>query len=275
MKCSFTAVAAFVMLTVTAAGCQPPRDTVDVLVLGNSYTYFNNLPGMVLAISTALDGPLVRAAGHTHGGKTLRGHLNDEHVPDALSGGPESGGDWDWVLLQEQSTLGTDYDGESGTLGSPDAFHAATRELVQMIRAEGATPALYMTWAKEAFPDQSGTLAQAYRSIGEELGLPVGRVGEAWAEVQRLRPDFGLHLSDGSHPNGAGSYLAACVLYTMVTGQSPLGAPRELLGDPWSFAGPVESSSATILVSLSAEDARFLQTIAADLMVPGDGDGLQ
>lgn len=273
MKFSLASVTALFVVTVASVGCQPPRDTVDVLFLGNSYTYFNNLPEMVLAISTALDGPVVRGAGHTHGGQTLRGHLDDDHVPDALSAGPERGGDWEWVLLQEQSTLGAEYDGESGTLGSPDAFHAATRELATMVQNEGARPALYMTWAKEAFPDQSETIAQAYHSIGNELGLPVANVGEAWAEVRRLRPDFSLFLDDGSHPNGAGSYLAACVIYAMVTGQSPVGAPRQLAGAPWDYAGPVESSSPTVLVSLSADDARFLQGVAASLMVPTDGDG--
>ena len=256
MKFSLASVTALFVVTVASVGCQPPRDTVDVLFLGNSYTYFNNLPEMVLAISTALDGPVVRGAGHTHGGQTLRGHLDDGHVPGALSAGPERGGDWEWVLLQEQSTLGAEYDGESGTLGSA-----------------GARPALYMTWAKEAVPDQSETIAQAYHSIGNELGLPVANVGEAWAEVRRLRPDFSLFLDDGSHPNGAGSYLAACVIYAMVTGQSPVGAPRQLAGAPWDYAGPVESSSPTVLVSLSADDARFLQGVAASLMVPTDGDG--
>jgi hypothetical protein len=268
-----TIVAALMTLTVTSAGCQVPRDTVDVLFLGNSYIYFNNLPEMVLGISTALDGPIVRGAAHTHGGKTLRGHVDDDHLPSILSEGPEDGGDWDWVVLQEQSTLGAAYDRDSGALGSPDAFHAATRELATMIRGGGASPALYMTWAKEAFPSQSETLSQAYRSIGTELGLEVARVGEAWAEVRRLRPDFSLYVDDGSHPNAAGSYLAACVIYAMVTGRSPLDAPRELTGAPWDFGGPVESSLATILVSLSAEDARFLQGIAAGFVVARAGAG--
>lgn len=37
-----------------------------------------------------------------------------------------------------------------------------------------------------------------------------------------------MHISDGSHANAAGSYLAACVIYATITGKSPLGAPREI-----------------------------------------------
>ena len=267
-------VTAFVALTVASAGCQVPRDAVDVLLVGNSYIYFNNLPGMIEGISTALDGPIVRGAAHTHGGQTLRGHIDDGHLPSLLSEGPEDGGDWDWVMLQEQSTLGTDYDRDSGMLGSPDDFHDAARDLAAMVKEAGATPALYMTWAKEAFPSQSETLSDAYRSIGTELGLDVAIVGEAWEEVRRLRPELGLYLGDGSHPNAAGSYLAACVIYAVVSGRSPLGAPRELIGVPWDFGGPVESESPTVLVSLSAADAEFLQGVAANVVGVDAGEGV-
>ncbi len=269
------AVAALASLAVTPVGCQVPRDTIDVLFVGNSYIYFNNLPEMIEGISTALDGPIVRGTAHTHGGFTLRRHLDDGHLPSILSQGSADGGDWDWVVLQEQSTLGTTYDPDSGVLGSPDAFHRATRDLAAMIRAEGATPALYMTWAKEAFPKQSETLSQAYRSIGAKLDLEVAMVGEAWAEVRRLRPEFSLYISDGAHPNAAGSYLAACLIYAVVTERSPVGAPRELTGAPWNFAGLVESSAPTILVSLSAADAEFLQGIAWDVVGAQLGDGGQ
>jgi len=268
-------VVALIALVATTAWCQVRRDIIDVLLVGNSYIYFNNLPEMIEGISTVLDGPIVRGAAHTHGGSTLRGHIEDGHLPSILSEGPEGGGDWEWVMLQEQSTLGSAYDGQSGVLGSPDAFHAATRDLAEMVRAEGATPALYMTWAKEAFPSQSETLSQAYQSIGAELDLEVAEVGEAWAEVRRLRPEFGLYISDGSHPNAAGSYLAACVIYAAVTGRSPLGAPRELMGAPWDYSGSVESSAPTILVSLSTADAQFLQGIAADVVGVPAGDGGQ
>ncbi len=203
----------------------------------------------------------------------LQEHIDDGHVDSLLAEGPANGGDWEWVILQEQSTLGARFREGPGVVGSPEAFHEATRELAAMVRAEQAAPALYMTWAKEAFPDQIETLSQAYRSIGSELEMDVAKVGEAWAEVRRLRPEFSLYTGDGSHPNAAGSYLAACVMYAMLTGRSPVGAPRELRGAPWNRAGVVESSSRAILVSLSASDAQFLQGVAADVagVQPGGG----
>ena len=44
---------------------QEARDTLHVFFVGNSYIYFNNLPGVVEGISQALDGPYVNTASHT------------------------------------------------------------------------------------------------------------------------------------------------------------------------------------------------------------------
>ena len=261
---SFLAVVAVAFVTASAAACQARRDTLDVLFIGNSYIYFNDLPAMVEEISAALDGPVIHGVAHTRGGQTLRGHLDEGHLGKILMKGAASGDDWDWVVLQEQSTLGTRYDPTTGVLGDPAAFNRAVRELTGIIRGRGAKPALYMTWAKEAFPGQAETLGDAYSSIGRELDLSVAPVGVAWAAVHQDRPNFNLYISDGSHPTAAGSYLAACVIYATLTGRSPLGAPSELRGAPWDFQGIVESSSSTILVSLPAADAAFLQKAAWD-----------
>jgi hypothetical protein len=254
-------VAMLALLVASPVASQSARDTIDVLFVGNSYIYFNNLPGLVEGISKGLDGPVVRTAAHTHGGATLRQHIASGHLPRVFDERTAQGG-WDRVVLQEQSTLGSTPDPETGTLGSAEGFHAAARELVKQIDARHANAVLYMTWAKKAFPAQTETLSRAYRSIGTELGAQVAPAGEAWAEVRRARPEFDLFISDGSHPNPAGSYLNACVIYATLTGRSPVGAPREIMGTPWSIEGPVASSQPTILVSLSAADAEFLQRIA-------------
>ncbi len=258
----FVVASLFAVLTVTSAMGQVARDTLDVLFVGNSYIYFNNLPALVEGMSEALDGPYIRGAAHTRGGATLQEHLDDGDLSDLLAPGPNGEPAWDWVFIQEQSTLGTAYNRETGVLGSPAAFYVAASELVARIRAAAAQPGLYMTWAKEPFPEHTEILSDAYRALGTALDVPVAAVGEAWAEVRRLQPTLRLYTPDGSHPNATGSYLAAAVIYATITGQSPLGAPRKLTGAPWNNSRVLTSSQPTVLVSLTATDAEFLQRIA-------------
>ena len=68
--------AALASLAVVSVACQVPRDTIDVLYVGHSYVYFNNLPGMVEGISKALEGPIVRGTSHTRGGSTTKTRAN-------------------------------------------------------------------------------------------------------------------------------------------------------------------------------------------------------
>lgn len=263
------ALAGFLLLLGAAAPApvhgQPQPDTLSVFFLGNSYTYYNNLPGMVEAISLALPGPVVRTASHTHGGFTLRGHLEDGHVPGVFLEPAEMS--WDHVVLQEQSALGAmPLTVLAGGIADPGRFHDAVRELTGLVRGQGSELVLYMTWAKQRFPDQLPELVNAYEAIGLELGVSLAPVAKAWATVFDERPDIALYLMDGSHPSATGTFLAACVFYAELTGESPIGGPRELRGTPWNLRGPIESDRPTILVSLTEETATYLQEVAWEVV---------
>ena len=256
-------VLSLALIPVSLASGQTIPDTLDVLFVGNSYTYFNNLPRLVEAISLSLDGPVVRTGIEAAGGQSLAGHMREGKIPLILQEGGPTGDPWDRVLLQEQSRLGVGYaDPDRGELGSPVPFQDAVRSLATIIRESGAVPMLYMTWAKESFPDQTGALANAYDGIGTELGIPVAPVGLAWARVRRDRPGLGLFAEDGSHPNEAGSYLAACVIYAELAGQSPGGAPRAIVGMPWDGGGVLSGKPVTTLVSIPSDVSAYLQRVA-------------
>ena len=86
-----------------------------------------------------------------------------------------------------------------------------------------------------------------YQAIARELGAPVAPVGIAWRAVKTQAPSLELWMNDGSHPSTAGSYLAACVFYTVLFRQSPEGL---------SFPA-----------ALSMGQARMLQAVAAETVL--------
>lgn len=242
-----------------------------VLFVGNSYVYYNNLPELVEAIAFELSGPLLEAEAHTHGGFTLQAHLDDGHIAELLRTGDQNGNPWGTVILQEQSSLGTR--GRSGVLSEPREFYAAVREMDVLIDSAGAEPQLYMTWAKEWMPGQTEVLARAYIEAGKMIGASVAPVGLAWARVKSERPDLELYRRDGSHPTGIGSYLAACVIYSQLTGRTSEGAPAVIYGTPWDGPSPVNGPEAeaverrtTSLVTLDAEVAGYLQQVAWEVV---------
>jgi hypothetical protein len=238
---------------VLAAEPEPPGAR-RVLLVGNSLTYYNELPWMLERIAASLRAapPLVtRFSGAS--GMSLGQHVDDGEVERLLREQR-----WDAVVLQGRS-------GEA--LDAPEAMREPARRLVAAARAGGARPILFSTWPPEDRFGMQGRVSSAYQALGRELGVDVAPVGPAW----ELAANDGVKLFvDGLHANLAGSYLAACVLYAMLYGRSPEGATHH-------FALAVDDDEvyrqALLHERLDQATARRLQRTAWNVVrrVPGIG----
>ena len=189
-------------------GCASPKSP-RTLFIGNSYTYFNS------GINKQLQGlaPHIATSVIAVGGYTLRDHLNAGAATQSIRQAH-----WDYVVLQEQSQT---------PVLDPQKFFEAVRDFDVEVRASGAHTILLMTWER---PDSvnygvtTANLAAAYQKVGSELDIPVAPAGLAFARSLSERPDLILYSQDG-HPTLYGTYLAACVLYNTIFGESPVGNP--------------------------------------------------
>ena len=197
-----------------AAGCS------RVFFLGNSYTAVNDLPYVFAALAWS-GGHRVDTAAIAPGGWSLADHAADPDTQTTLAALH-----WDWVVLQEQSEIPA-VESDRQQLMYPGA-----RELVTAIRAAGAQPIFYETWAHRdgwpsaGLPDYHSmqlAIDQAYDFISQDQSAALAPVGRAWAEIVNDDPNPGLWQGDGSHPTAKGTYLAACVLYAVIFHESPLG----------------------------------------------------
>ena len=176
--------------------------TTRILFVGNSFTGRNNLPDLLAQLVDAggkgpLEWKLVSA-----GGASLRQHINKGEVATLLN--EER---WDWVVLQEQSTL---------PAKSPARMADSVRDMSALIGGAGARTVLYMTWARADAPETQQAISQAYADSGQQVGATVVPAGMAWQHCLTQEPHIVLHDTDGSHPTLAGSYLAACAFYKVL-----------------------------------------------------------
>ena len=171
---------------------------------------------------------------------------------------------WDYVVLQEQSLLGgTMVDGKPKVARPATKFNETIRDWVKRIRDQNATPILLMTWARRDNPgDMQKDLADAYSSIGQELGVRVAPAGLAWQEARWRLRTVELHFRDGAHPSEIGSYLTAAVLYATLTGHDPRGAANIIHGRPVHDDGVVDAGRTVPLVEIGKATAAELQQIA-------------
>jgi hypothetical protein len=248
------------------AALEPARPAkVRVLFIGNSYTFFNNLPqiltGLAESANQAVETEMIAAAG-----ATLKKHWEEGKAVEALKRVP-----WDYVVLQEQSTLGLPSQ-PGAQINSPKMFHEYARLFNSEIGKVGAKTVFFLTWARQDRPHTQALLTDAYFSIAKELKAIVAPVGIAWQKAARKNAKVALHQKDLSHPTPAGSYLAACVLYSTLLRKSPVGLAAVVLGNAVDAGGRVASGQEAAgnghtkvqLAMLSKSDALFLQRVARE-----------
>lgn len=174
-----------------------------VLFLGNSHTYYNDMPNRVCRL----------LAGHgeesfvtmlAHGGMGLDFHAKEPEVRFNILYG-----DYDWVVLQHVVH----------TFGEGETLFPAARRIQEMIAQTRAKTLLYLTWEEKERAAAQPKMTDCYLQLSRELQVPVAPVGEVWHTFRRLHPEIELYDPDGRHASPFGSQLAACVLATALLGQ--------------------------------------------------------
>lgn len=212
---------------------------VDVLFIGNSYTFSHSLPKVLEQIAAATEGgPVFRTKMVAHPDYTLEQHWQLGEAAAAIAEGG-----WEFVVLQGHSL---------STLEARDRLYRFARRYAPLIKESGARTVLFMTWARRGRPEMMQTIGPAYASIAAELDAVLVPAGFAWLDSVAHRPDIHLHHADGSHPSPAGSYLAAAMFY-------------DLLGDGTSCVGSDHEGFGY----LDTEEIRFLQETALRHTRPG------
>ncbi len=185
---------------------------LKVLFLGNSHTYFNYMPQMLAMLVDSEDRGFELVLDQCTGeGAGLAWHWQNQRSRKAIEEKH-----WDVVVLQDRS---------GGPLEEPVSFAQHAGLLDAEIRKHGALTLMFLTWANRSRPDTQAVLTDAYKMTAEKLHADLAPVGVAWETFYQLNPEFELHHRDGRHANPMGSYLTACVFYSVLFQSSPAGLP--------------------------------------------------
>jgi hypothetical protein len=226
-----------IVILFTLFSCQykiPKGNPLNVLFIGNSYTSANSLPTIFqeIAVSAGYTRPVVKSS--TPGGYTFQEHLASSATRSMISSQH-----WDVVIMQEQSEVPA----EAQTMPEVNkSFLSGFEGLYKLVKESNpeARVILFETWARNADLWSNGTINQVldgknpsdmlqwlkagYEEASESMisqGEPpveIARVGELWGINYSSAYPIRLHDSDRSHPNFAGSYLAALDIFFTVYG---------------------------------------------------------
>ena len=184
---------------------------MKILMLGNSYTFFNDLPARLAELTGA------EVVGNLRGGACLWQQLDPGDELAAKCAALLAQKDWNYIVLQEHSR---------GTFEFPEKFFTASRELCARAHEMGAMPVFYCTWAYQ----RGGKLITAMQLDHDEMFRKINAAyHQAAADNNALIADVGsrfymnedpdnLFDPDGSHPSAAGTALAASIIADTIAG---------------------------------------------------------
>jgi len=260
-RCTFICLALGLRLLGQADSAPQPKP-LKVLFIGNSYTYYNNLPELLKAVAAAQkDGPRIETEASLSGGKSLQWHWENARALEAIRRGG-----WDYVVLQEHSLLGRPpAEGALPAVNDPGPYFEYARRFDAEIKAIGGKTVLYATWARDGVPELQRRLDDAFTQLARQINAVIVPAGLAWTIVKIEAPGFKLHMPDRSHPTMAGSYLNALLFYRCLTGRGAVNVPPVVNAPAWG------RTDSTTLVQLPWSDAQALSQFAQRA---GDGEPL-
>lgn len=189
-----------------------------LLMIGNSFTFYWNLP-QILEMMFEYNGFDISVDQKTIGGTNLKNHWNNHLFNDY------NFDRYDYVVLNEYSTY---------PLLKTDTAAKYFKLFNELAKNNNTKTYVYGTWEypylKKLSTNKNSNTMLKLDSIANLLKATYVPVGDAISIIEEKHPEFDLYMDDEKHPSPNTSYLIACIFYSMITGESPIGLPVRFQG---------------------------------------------
>ncbi len=190
-------------------------DTTKILFVGNSFTYFYNLPQVVAAMGKTQDVALYTRQS-TVGGSNLEQHWKGEKGTKTRE--MLEAQDWDYVVFNNHSRSAID---------TPESFMEYGKKFVDEVRKRGAEPVFMMTWGYKSNPLMQPEITRMYQKLCTATKSDYVPCGPLFATARKWRPDLNL-FDDDKHPSSNGTYLLGLSFFKYFTNKSTQDIPKRL-----------------------------------------------
>ena len=169
----------------------------NVLFVGNSLTYSNNMPETLEGLAKA-NGMDIRTQCICLPNYGLEDHVNDDLVASALKRE-----NYDFVIFQQ---------GPSSQGYGRESLMEYGKQLARLALENQATPAYLMVWPSMAYYQTFDGVIKNHTdaaNTNQVLLIPLGLI---WRRIHEQHNQYKLYGSDQFHPSSLGSLLEALVI---------------------------------------------------------------
>jgi hypothetical protein len=229
--------------------------TISVLFIGNSFSYYHNLPRLIARFAIASGSGNFVVDGVFRGGATLKELWHDGRALKKIQDK-----NWDYVVLQERGRLGGVVKNGIVHVGNPQTFYAYATRFDKAIKKSGAKTILYCppSFFGTGLTEDAEKLHAAYMKLAHRLGAIMIPSIPAFMLTTRKRPDINLYERDGQHPSPMGAYLIACLFCKKILRVKNLNLPLR----SYSSRSKEFRKNSNHAVKISKSDAHFFWSIA-------------
>ncbi|WP_347172566.1 DUF4886 domain-containing protein [Polaribacter uvawellassae] len=197
------------------------QKTKNVLFIGNSQTFYNDLPALTSNIAASL-GDVLNYEESTIPSFSLKQHLNKPETMNKI----RKGG-WEYVILQERSSLPALWDSFV-----EENVYPYLQQMKDFILEHNpcAKIVLYHTWGyKQGYQNYCSTypnlcdyngmddeLQKRFKEMQTKFNAIISPVGPVWRNIRNSFPDIELFDPDNTHPSLKGSFTGALTFYTII-----------------------------------------------------------
>ena len=154
------------------------RPEVDVLFVGNSRTFYNDMPIMVHSIADSANSKnKYHITMYATAGPKLENHLKDEKVSELLKN------KWNYVVLQGASSENLDDTKDASFINNGT-------QLTELVKESGAVPVLFVAWCygadHEVYKQMNSTAQQLYWRIQNSYNQLAQTTGASLVNVGKV-----------------------------------------------------------------------------------------
>ena len=233
-----------------------------VLFIGNSHTYFHDMPHTFGRMCAQLTGEIPEVTMLAYSTRSLAWHREEYFsLRFALLYGQ-----YDFCVLQQQAHPFPD----------EEQTRQSVNRILSLCKSGGAKPVLMMTWAEQADPEHFPPMQRFYTALAAETGAILAPVGALFDTICRTHPEIELYWHDGEHASVYGDYLIAATLAALLCHANDLSQLNEQAIDfDLDFEGenglPLAKERATdCIVQLDPEKTAVIRSMIMSRLGGGD-----
>lgn len=187
-----------------------------ILFIGNSYTYYHNMPESIFAVKASAAGYNFEIHAVTHGGYYLSQFADPQDDEGLRLRSVVENRHFDYIVLQDHSL---------STITDPGNFFGGINSMKNLLADKADHFILFATWGRKPgckTLDEIGMnneemtrhIAEYYDEAGQRFNMSVAHVGKAFLVYGQDHPEAELYFSDLHHSSQLGSAIGTGVYST-------------------------------------------------------------